>query len=56
MNQEEFWRLVDSTREASQGDKEAHCELIKNTLSALSEQEILDYDEFFEEFGACLSP
>jgi len=49
MNLNEFWDLVDKTRDESQDDQDQHLELMRNALAALPEQEILDYERLFDD-------
>ncbi|GIF51970.1 uncharacterized protein DUF4240 [Asanoa ferruginea] len=47
MNEEGFWQIVDECRLAAGPDTERVAQLILRRLRALSEQEILDYEELW---------
>jgi hypothetical protein len=50
MNEAEFWRIIEMTKIASNGDGEKQAELLVEYLSQLSEGEILDFDYIHEKY------
>ncbi|MCB9452552.1 MAG: DUF4240 domain-containing protein [Anaerolineaceae bacterium] len=50
MNYEEFWGLIDKTSSASHGDGDMQADLLVNELIHLSTDEILRFNEIFQEY------
>ncbi len=48
MDETEFWEIVDSTREAAEGDPEDHAELLVERLLGLDPDSVLDFARHFE--------
>ncbi|MFJ3584053.1 DUF4240 domain-containing protein [Streptomyces sp. NPDC090127] len=48
MDETEFWQIVDSTREAAEGDPEEHADLLVERLSQLDPDSVLDFARHFE--------
>ncbi|MFE9847427.1 DUF4240 domain-containing protein [Streptomyces sp. NPDC005576] len=48
MDETEFWELIDSTREAADGDPEDHAELLVERLVGLDPESVLDFARHFE--------
>jgi hypothetical protein len=52
MNRELFWKLIDSSRRASEGDPEDQIEILSEKLSALEPDEIVAFDRILSEYHA----
>lgn len=50
MNQDEFWSLIDRTRDESSGDPYQQADLLVEELTKLPEQDIIDYGMIYREF------
>ncbi|GAA2728119.1 DUF4240 domain-containing protein [Streptomyces nogalater] len=48
MDETEFWELIDSTREAAEGDPEEQADLLVERLLALDPERVLDFARHFE--------
>ncbi|GGT55535.1 hypothetical protein GCM10010271_69250 [Streptomyces kurssanovii] len=48
MDETEFWEIIDSTREAAEGDPEEHAELLVERLLQLDPDSVLDFARHFE--------
>jgi hypothetical protein len=48
MDETEFWEIVDSTREAAEGDPEEHADLLVERLMRLDPDSVLDFARHFE--------
>ena len=48
MDETEFWEIVDSTREAADGDPEDHADLLVERLAQLDPDAVLDFARHFE--------
>ncbi|MBP0460543.1 DUF4240 domain-containing protein [Streptomyces montanisoli] len=48
MDETDFWEIVDSTREAADGDPEAHADLMVERLVRLDPDAVLDFARHFE--------
>ncbi|MEU6488458.1 DUF4240 domain-containing protein [Streptomyces sp. NPDC046887] len=48
MDETEFWEIVDTTREAAEGDPEDHAELLVERLLELDPDSVLDFARHFE--------
>ncbi|MEW1887839.1 DUF4240 domain-containing protein [Streptomyces sp. NPDC048567] len=48
MDETEFWELIDSTREAADGDPEDHADLLVDKLVLLDPEAVLDFARHFE--------
>ncbi|WP_327713545.1 DUF4240 domain-containing protein [Streptomyces sp. NBC_00464] len=48
MDETEFWEIVDSTREAADGDPEDHADLLVERLVQLDPDSVLDFARHFE--------
>ncbi|MEU3632980.1 DUF4240 domain-containing protein [Streptomyces fradiae] len=48
MDETEFWEIVDSTREAAEGDPDDHAELLVEHLVRLDPDAVLDFARHFE--------
>ena len=48
MDETEFWEIVDSTREAAEGDPEDHADLLTERLIQLDPDAVLDFARHFE--------
>ncbi|MFD8573026.1 DUF4240 domain-containing protein [Streptomyces sp. NPDC057694] len=48
MDETEFWEIVDSTREAAEGDPEDHAELLVDRLLQFDPDRVLDFARHFE--------
>ncbi|WP_320777564.1 DUF4240 domain-containing protein [Streptomyces sp. CRN 30] len=48
MDETEFWELVDSAREAAEGDPEEHADLLVERLVQLDPEAVLDFARHFE--------
>ncbi|CAM5549156.1 MULTISPECIES: DUF4240 domain-containing protein [Streptomyces] len=48
MDETEFWELIDSTREAAEGDPEEQSELLVDRLLRLDPEAVLDFARHFE--------
>ena len=48
MDETEFWELVDTTREAAEGDPEDQAELLVERLVQLDPEQVLDFARHFE--------
>lgn len=48
MHEDEFWELIDSTREAAEGDSVEHGELLVERLSRLDPDTVTDFARHFE--------
>ncbi|WP_307128995.1 DUF4240 domain-containing protein [Streptomyces sp. B1I3] len=48
MDETEFWEIVDSTREAADGDPEDHADLLVERLVRLDPDSVLDFARHFE--------
>ncbi|THA56714.1 DUF4240 domain-containing protein [Streptomyces sp. A0958] len=48
MDETEFWELIDSTREAADGDPEDHADLLVERLVRLDPESVLDFARHFE--------
>jgi hypothetical protein len=48
MDETEFWEIVDSTRQAADGDPEEHADLLVERLALLDPDAVLDFARHFE--------
>lgn len=48
MDETEFWELIDTTREAADGDPEEQADLLLDRLCALDPEQVLDFARHFE--------
>ncbi|GAA4922620.1 DUF4240 domain-containing protein [Streptomyces coeruleoprunus] len=48
MDETEFWEIIDTTREAAEGDPEDHAELLVERLLQLDPDSVLDFARHFE--------
>lgn len=48
MDETEFWQIIDSTREAADGDPEEHADLLVERLVRLDPDSVLDFARHFE--------
>lgn len=48
MDETEFWEIVDSTRDAADGDPEEHADLLVERLAQLDPDAVLDFARHFE--------
>lgn len=48
MDETEFWEIIDSTREAAEGDPEDHADLLVERLTQLDPDSVLDFARHFE--------
>ncbi|WP_406424890.1 DUF4240 domain-containing protein [Streptomyces sp. NBC_00873] len=48
MDETEFWEIIDSTREAADGDPEDHADLLVDRLVQLDPESVLDFARHFE--------
>ncbi|MEU5717795.1 DUF4240 domain-containing protein [Streptomyces sp. NPDC020403] len=48
MDETEFWEIIDSTREAADGDPEDHADLLVERLVRLDPDSVLDFARHFE--------
>ncbi|MGC5362415.1 DUF4240 domain-containing protein [Streptomyces sp. DT24] len=48
MDETEFWEIIDSTREAADGDPEDHADLLVERLVRLDPESVLDFARHFE--------
>lgn len=48
MDETEFWEIIDSTREAAEGDPEDHADLLVERLVQLDPDSVLDFARHFE--------
>ena len=48
MDETEFWEIIDSTREAAEGDPEDHADLLVERLLQLDPESVLDFARHFE--------
>ncbi|MCW8219845.1 MULTISPECIES: DUF4240 domain-containing protein [Streptomyces] len=48
MDETEFWEIVDSTREAAEGDPDDHAEVLVERLVRLDPESVLDFARHFE--------
>ncbi|OIV37539.1 polymerase [Mangrovactinospora gilvigrisea] len=48
MYESEFWRIIDATRKAAQGDPVDHAERLVERLAELSPEEVVDFARLFE--------
>ncbi|MFG2641464.1 DUF4240 domain-containing protein [Streptomyces sp. NPDC048370] len=48
MDETEFWEIIDSTREAAEGDPEEHADLLVERLLQLDPDSVLDFARHFE--------
>ncbi|TXS50835.1 DUF4240 domain-containing protein [Streptomyces sp. t39] len=48
MDETEFWEIVDSTREAAEGDPDDHADLLVERLLRLDPEAVLDFARHFE--------
>ncbi|SEF59790.1 Protein of unknown function [Actinacidiphila yanglinensis] len=48
MDETEFWEIVDSTRDAADGDPEEHADLMVERLAGLDPEAVLDFARHFE--------
>lgn len=48
MDETEFWEIIDSTREAADGDPEDHADLLVERLVQLDPESVLDFARHFE--------
>ncbi|WP_228992977.1 DUF4240 domain-containing protein [Streptomyces sp. DH8] len=48
MDETEFWEIIDSTREAAEGDPEDHADLLVERLTQLDPESVLDFARHFE--------
>ncbi|MER5769687.1 DUF4240 domain-containing protein [Streptomyces sp. NPDC001985] len=48
MDETEFWEIVDTTREAAEGDPEDHADLLVERLMQLDPDSVLDFARHFE--------
>lgn len=48
MDETEFWELIDTTREAAEGDPEEQAELLVDRLLQLDPESVLDFARHFE--------
>jgi Protein of unknown function (DUF4240) len=50
MNKATFWKLIDTSRKESEGDPEAQIELLREKLTELNPDEIVQFDRIFDEY------
>ena len=50
MKKEQFWKIIETTNQQSQGDQEKYCELLKQKLEALSIDEIVEFNNYFRTY------
>jgi hypothetical protein len=50
MDKTQFWKLIDSSRRASEGDPEEQIEILREKLSDLEPDEIVAFDRIFNEY------
>jgi hypothetical protein len=48
MDETEFWQIIDTTREAAEGDPEDHADLLVERLVLLDPDSVLDFARHFE--------
>ncbi|WP_031084561.1 DUF4240 domain-containing protein [Streptomyces sp. NRRL WC-3549] len=48
MDETEFWEIIDSTREAAEGDPEDHADVLVERLVQLDPESVLDFARHFE--------
>ncbi len=48
LHEDEFWELIDSTREAADGDPDDHAELLVERLTQLDPETVTDFARHFE--------
>ncbi|WP_432075715.1 DUF4240 domain-containing protein [Streptomyces wuyuanensis] len=48
MDETEFWEIIDSTREAAEGDPEDHADLLVERLLQIDPDSVLDFARHFE--------
>ncbi len=48
MNEDEFWKIIDSVHSKSNGDMDRKCDLLKNRLAKLNKQDLLDFINHFD--------
>lgn len=48
MDETQFWEIVDSTREAADGDPEDHADLLVDRLAQLDPEAVVDFARHFE--------
>jgi hypothetical protein len=48
MDETEFWELIDSTRQAAEGDPEEQADLLVDRLTRLDPESVLDFARHFE--------
>lgn len=49
MDQQQFWKIIDSSRRKAKGDPDAQIEALINALVALPEEDIIAFDRYFTE-------
>jgi hypothetical protein len=52
MDNATFWKIIDATRQAAQGDPYEHVNTLQEALGELEAQEIVDFDRIFREHRA----
>ncbi len=52
MNRDEFWQIIDSVHNESEGDMNRKCDLLKNRLNRLNEQDLRDFINHFDSVDA----
>ncbi len=50
MDKQQFWKIIDSSRQAANGDPEEQIEVLRDTLSGLDPDEIVDFDRILSEY------
>jgi len=48
MNADEFWQIIDSVHSASGGDMDRKCELLRERLRGLGDQDLRDFINHFD--------
>ncbi|MDK1476766.1 DUF4240 domain-containing protein [Streptomyces sp. 549] len=48
MHEDEFWQLIDATRQAAGGDPDEHAELLVDRLAGLDPDTVVDFARHFE--------
>jgi hypothetical protein len=50
MDRSQFWKIIDTSRKKAKGDLDAQVEALREELQSLSPEEIISFQEFFDEF------
>jgi len=52
MDRSQFWKIIDASRQEPGGDLDAQVEALREQLQALPPEQVVQFQEFFDEYHA----